>query len=119
MPIWKRKVDFLLGSSTDPAMVAEVAKRVSGRTVMVILDSDHSEEHVLRELEAYSALVSVGSYLIVQDTGGYNQPPEIEYPGGGRAIKRFLDANDTFEIDGDRERWVLTNNARGFLRRIR
>ena len=119
LPIWKRKVDFLVGSSTDPAMVADVAKRVSGRTVLVILDSDHSEEHVLRELEVYSPLVSVGSYLIVQDTGVIYQSPEQEYPGGGRAIRRFLEANDTFEIDSDRERWVLTNNTIGFLRRVR
>jgi cephalosporin hydroxylase len=119
LPIWKRKVDFLVGSSSDPAIVADVAKRVSGRPVLVILDSDHSEEHVLRELEAYAPLVNVGSYLIVQDTGGYYQPPEQEYPGGGRAINRFLQANDAFEIDRDRERWVLTNNARGFVRRVR
>jgi cephalosporin hydroxylase len=128
-PIWKRKVDFLVGSSTDPGMVAEVTKRVSGGTVMVILDSDHSEEHVLRELEAYSGLVSVGSYLIVQvsvgsylivqDTGVHFTPPEQEYPGGGRAVVRFLKTTDAFEIDYGRERWVLTHNGNGFLKRVR
>jgi cephalosporin hydroxylase len=118
-PIWKRKVDFLVGSSTDPAIVAEVTRRVGGGTVLVILDSLHTEEHVRAELEAYAPLVSLGSYVIVQDTGGYSQPPEQKFPGGGRAAKKFLEANDAFEFDRGRERYVLTNNAYGFLRRVR
>src|SRR5262249_28589931 len=42
LPIWKEKVTFLKGSSTDPAIIADVAKRVKGGKVLVILDSDHS-----------------------------------------------------------------------------
>jgi cephalosporin hydroxylase len=119
MDIWKRKVDFLLGSSTDPEIVAEVARRVSGRTTLVILDSLHTEEHVFAELEAYAPLVSVGSYVIVQDTGGYDLHPDQKFPGAGRAAKRFVAVNDAFERDESRERYVLTNNAYGFLKRIR
>jgi len=50
LPIVKRYVDFLSGSSTDPAIVAEVQKRVAGRKVLVLLDSDHRKEHVLAEM---------------------------------------------------------------------
>ncbi len=108
LPIYKRKVDFLLGSSTDPAIVAEIEKRVQGKKVLVILDSNHATEHVRAELEAYSPLVSVGSYIIVQDT----------FHGPGPAIADFLSGNDQFEADRLHERFVLTNNTNGFLKRI-
>jgi cephalosporin hydroxylase len=124
LPVVQRRVDFLIGSSTDPRIVADVAKRVAGGKVMVILDSLHTEEHVLAELEAYSPLVSVGSYLIVQDTGmmagvRYVRRQFDQYPGGGRAIETFLATNDNFEIDESRERWILTFNGNGFLKRVR
>ena len=60
LPIIQRRVDFILGSSTDPA-----TERVKGKKVVVLLDSDHSAPHVLRELEMYAPLVNVGSYIIV------------------------------------------------------
>jgi cephalosporin hydroxylase len=110
LPIAKRRVDFLLGSSTDPEIVAEVSRRAKGKKVLVILDSLHKREHVLNELKAYSPLVSLGSYIIVQDT-----------PVGGirRAIREFLSGNDSFLVDHRRERFVLTNNVDGYLKRVR
>ena len=109
LDIAKRKVDFLLGSSTDPDIVDEVRKRVAGRSTVVILDSLHTKKHVLNELRAYADIVSVGSYLIVQDTLA-NQ---------GQAVKAFLLEDDRYEIDKSRERLLLTNNLDGYLKRIR
>jgi cephalosporin hydroxylase len=108
LSISQRRVDFLLGSSTDPAIVAEVERRVRGK-VLVILDSLHSKEHVAGELRAYAPLVSVGSYVIVQDTP----------VGPIDAIDEFLATDGRFEADRDRERFGLTNTVRGYLRRIR
>ena len=68
LPISKRRVDFLQGSSTDPAIVAEMHRRAKGKRVLVLLDSLHSKEHVATELAAYALLAPVGSYVIVQDT---------------------------------------------------
>lgn len=118
-PIWKRKVDFIVSSSIEPDLIAKLAERVKDKKVLVILDSDHREEHVFAELEAYAPLVSVGSYMIVQDTGGYAQPKNRKYPGGGRAIRRFVKANDDYKVDDAREQWIMTNNAHGFLKRLR
>ena len=109
LPISKRRVDFLLGSSTDPEIVAEVHRRAEGKRVLVLLDSLHSKEHVAAELEAYSPLVPVGSYVIVQDTG----------LGALQAIDEFLAANDSFSADRSRERYADTNSVRGYLRRVK
>jgi cephalosporin hydroxylase len=117
LPIVQSRVDFVLGSSTAPEVVAEIAARTRGKRVMVLLDSDHSREHVLAELAAYSPLVSVGSYLIVQDTGGVMiQNPN---PGPRQALDEFLAAHPEFEPDRDRERMLLTMHPKGYLRRLR
>jgi cephalosporin hydroxylase len=117
LPIVQRKVDFLVGSSADPAIVAEVSQRVAGKTVLVILDALHTRDHVLAELEAYAPMVPVGSYIIVQDTG--IGVPTQGKNGAGDGVRDFLAKNDDFEVDLSRERFHITNNARGFLKRVR
>lgn len=117
LPIVQRKVDFLVGSSTDPAIVAEISQRVAGKPVVVILDALHTRDHVLAELEAYAPMVPVGSYIIVQDTGIGVPIQGMEWAGDG--VRDFLAKNDDFEVDLSRERFQITNNARGFLRRVR
>jgi cephalosporin hydroxylase len=120
LPIWKERIDFLLGSSTDPGIVAEVTRRVNGRKVMVILDSDHSKGHVLAEMQAYSPLVSMGSYLIVQDTNINGHPVLESYgPGPMEALEEFLAKNDQFVSDSRCERLLFTMHPKGYLQRVR
>ena len=110
LPIAKEKVEFLLGSSTDPKVVAQVHERAKGKkSVMVLLDSLHSKEHVAGELAAYAPLVTKNSYVIVQDT----------LLGPKAAIDEFLEASDTFVADRTRERYPDTNSVRGYLRRVK
>lgn len=108
-PIARERVDFLLGSSTAPEIVAEVRRRAEGKRVMVLLDSLHTADHVYAELSAYAPLVPVGGYVVVQDT--------LVGPIGG--IRRFLDEHPEFEVDPSRERFILTNTRHGYLRRVR
>src|ERR1051325_6030262 len=64
-----RRIHLIQGSSTDPNVLRQVRERVADRgPVLVILDSDHTHAHVLRELELYSPLVGSGSYVVVMDT---------------------------------------------------
>jgi len=120
LPIVQRKVDFLLGSSTAPEIVAEVEQRVAGRRVVVILDSDHSKQHVANELKAYAPLVSVGSYLIVQDTNINGHPVYKAFgPGPWEAVDEFLSHNDQFQADPTRERLLFTMHPQGYLKRVR
>jgi cephalosporin hydroxylase len=58
---------FIVGDSTDPDIVAQVADLVAGRRTMVVLDSDHHAEHVRREITLYGPLVTSGCYLVVED----------------------------------------------------
>jgi len=89
------------------------------KRTMVVLDSWHSEDHVLKELEAYHKFVSVGSYLVVEDTH-INNPIKWNHSNGGpgAAVKRFLTKHTNFEVDRDCEKLVWTFNPGGFLKRM-
>jgi cephalosporin hydroxylase len=86
---------------------------------MVILDSDHSREHVLAELETWHSRVSVGSYLVVEDTN-INGHPVTEHlgPGPWEAVAEWLPAHPGFRSDAGREKFFLTFNPRGYLKRV-
>jgi len=116
-PIWSERIDFLVGSSTDPEIVAEVKRRVAGGRVLMILDSLHTRDHVQAELELYSPIVNRGSYIIVQDTGIWKPAPMKFW--GSEGVRRFLAENDAFVIDRKRERFIITNNPHGYLKRVR
>ena len=113
------RVTYITGSSTDPVIVEKVRGMLpAGKPVIVILDSDHSEAHVYNELQAYADMVTSGSYLVVEDTNVNGHPVHLRHgPGPMEALDRFLAERDDFEIDRSMERYHLTQNPRGFLRR--
>jgi cephalosporin hydroxylase len=114
------RIEYVLGSSTDPDVVASVKARISpDDTVLVILDSDHSKNHVLQELRLYGPLVTRGSYLICEDTilNGHPVSPEFG-PGPMEAVQDFLASTPDFVADGGREKLYLTFNRNGYLRRV-
>jgi len=111
----------LTASSTSPEAFEvckeEIAKRPG--PVMVILDSDHHKEHVLTEMEMYAPLVTLGSYLIVEDTNINGHPAYSEYgPGPYEAVQEFLPLHEEFEVDMECEKFGLTMNPSGYLKRI-
>ena len=88
---------------------------------MVILDSDHSKDHVFKELELYAPLVTPGSFILVQD-GVVDTLPRFRQlrPGPLPAIKQFLEGHPEFEVDVERnERFLITHHPWGWLRRTR
>jgi len=114
-----RRIRYLGGrSSTDPDVVAEIRARAEGKRVLVILDSDHSQAHVEAELAVYTSLVPVGGYLIVEDSN-IGQIRKDLMPGPLEAIETFLAGTDDFEIDRSREKFLITFNPSGYLRRVR
>lgn len=115
------RVAYLEGSSVDPDIVAQVRGLVPfGGTVLVILDSDHSRDHVRQELESYAPMVSVGSYVVVEDTNVHGHPALPSFPPGPmEALQVFLSGTDAFEIDRRQEKFMMTFNPSGYLRRLR
>ena len=112
------RIEYVLGSSIDPAVVRHVHAAAAGQPAMVILDSDHTEHHVYAEMTAYSPLVPVGGYLIVEDTNVNGHPAYPSFgPGPMEAVDRFLSERRDFEIDARCERFLMTSNPRGYLRR--
>ncbi len=113
-------VTLLKGSSTDPGIVQQVKDIIRGRSALVILDSDHARDHVLEEMRLYSEFVPVGGYMIVEDSNVNGHPIKPEHgPGPYEAIEAFLAECDDFEIDKSREKYYLTFNPNGYLRRIK
>ena len=119
-PLWKKHVQFFHGSSTDPAIVEQISQIVKGKTVLVVLDSDHTMRHVREELRLYAPLVSAGSYIVVEDTHYDSVPTHPERgPGPMSAVNAFLreGGSELFEQDITREAMVMTFNPGGWLRR--
>ena len=114
------RITYLQGSSTAPDVLDQIQSIIAGRSnVLVILDSDHRYEHVLAELRAYCELVPLNGHLIVEDTNINGHPTYPEFgPGPWEAVTRFLSENASFVADRTCERFILTMNPRGFLRRI-
>jgi cephalosporin hydroxylase len=120
LPVVKERVAFLVGSSTSPEIVAEVTRRVQGKNVLILLDSDHHKPHVLNEIRAYSPLIPVGGYLIVQDTNVNGHPIYPDFgPGPAEAVQEFLAGNDKFVQDRSKERLLFTFAPGGFLKRVK
>jgi len=118
------RIRIVESSSVDSSTAERLGRAVSGaQTVLVILDSNHSREHVAGELELYHRLVTAGSYLVVMDGA---QAHVWDTPRGKRqwrednplpAISSFLAAHPEFEDDPHWTRAHVTSSPHGFLRR--
>lgn len=114
------RISYLLGSSTAASTVDVVRATARGaNSVMVILDSDHRCSHVLEEMRIYGDIVTRGSYLIVED-GNINGHPVLPGfgPGPTEAISQFLAERSDFVADASREKFYLTFNPRGYLKKL-
>jgi cephalosporin hydroxylase len=87
---------------------------------MVVLDSDHHMPHVLNELRIYSKLVTKGNYLILEDTNINGHPVDRKFgPGPMEALEAFQREDSDFVSDRSREKFLMTFNPKGYLRKIR
>jgi cephalosporin hydroxylase len=122
------RIKLIEGSSVDPKIVAQVRSMVGERApVLVVLDSLHTKDHVLAELEAYSPLVGPGSFVVVQDTAIESVSEDV-YPdrpwhhgnSPANAVDEFLGRPGCrFVVDDDyASKLVFTSTPRGFLRCI-
>ena len=121
------RIDLFEGSSISVDIVELVKKRALNKGVMVLLDSNHTHEHVLEELKLYNCLVRKNGYLVVFDTIIDDLPPESigDRPWSKdnspkSAVREFLRTNDRFEVDRDLEsKLQITAAPGGYLRCIK
>lgn len=122
------RIHMIQGSSVAPEVVEEVrALAANYRTVMVLLDSNHTHDHVRAELEAYAPLTSVGSYCVVFDTIVEDLPagmfPDRPWGPGDNpktAVWDYLKTHSEFEIDsGIDDKLLISVAPDGYLRRTR
>jgi cephalosporin hydroxylase len=122
------RIQMIQGSSIAPEIIEQVKQVASGyNRILVCLDSNHTHEHVLAELEAYAPLTSVGSYCVVFDTIVEDLPAEMfpDRPWGPRdnpktAVWEYLKTHPEFEIDKHIDDKLLISVApEGYLKRVR
>jgi cephalosporin hydroxylase len=121
------RIQLIEGSSIDPQVVSIIRRRTEGRRVIVVLDSNHTHEHVLAELNAYAPLVSENSYCIVMDTVIEDLPvnsfPDRPWSRGNNpktAVKAFLSRNQSFVVDRSiQDKLAVTVAPEGYLKRVK
>lgn len=119
LDLFRESVEFINGDSVSEEVIHRIADRVKNSRSMVFLDSDHHQQHVLKELRLYSRFVSPGSDLIVHDTSHNGNPLKTNYGKGPmEAVAEFLEENENFVSDRSREKFLLTFMPKGFLKRI-
>jgi cephalosporin hydroxylase len=98
--IKNNRVILFEGSSTSDEVVSKVKDYTQGKKGIIILDSDHSETHVSKELSIYKDFVQKGCYLVVEDTNLNGNPVHPNFgPGPYEAVKKFLLKNRAFSQD--------------------
>jgi cephalosporin hydroxylase len=121
------RIDLLQGSSVDPEIIAKASEWAGGKRTLLILDSNHTHEHVLAELRGYSPLVGKGSYIVVMDTtiedapaGFFQDRPWGPGDSPKSAARAFIKETDRFEVDRTMDSKLLISVAyEGFLRCVK
>ena len=120
LKLFQDYIEFIHGDCISREVIDKIANRIGNSSrVIVTLDSDHSKDHVLKEMELYFKFVSLGSYLIVQDTQLDGWGFRKNFEGPMSAIKEFFKTNDDFIVDYNREKFLFTWFSGGFLKRIK
>lgn len=126
-PMFKR-ISMIQGSSIAPEIVEQVIGKAKGKKrILVCLDSNHTHDHVLAELESYAQLTSVGSYCVVFDTliedMGEDAYPDRSWGVGNNpktAARKYLETHPEFEIKKSIDHKLLISVAPdGYLKRVR
>lgn len=122
------RIEMIQGSSIAPEIISQVKEvAVNYNRILVSLDSNHTHDHVLAELEAYAPLTSVGSYCVVFDTVVEDMPSDMfhDRPWGPAnnpktAVWEYLKNNSDFTINRDiQDKLLITVAPDGYLKRIK
>ncbi len=122
------RIEMIQGSSISPEVIEQVKSIAKDyETILICLDSNHTHNHVLAELEAYAPLTSIGSYCVVFDTIVEDMPKDMfpDRPWGPddnpkTAVWKYLETHPEFEIDKSiQHKLLITVAPDGFLKRVK
>ena len=114
------RIKYLKGSSVSNEIISQVKNEIKpGEKVLVILDSLHRKFHVDKELELYGQIVTPGSYMILEDTYLNGYPVYVSFgPGPMESVREYLKKHSEFQADKSREKYFVTWNPNGYLKKI-
>ena len=117
-----KRITYIKGSSIETDTLQKVTdialKELKANIVMAIFDAGHNLEFVREEMHYYASLITPGSYMIVEDTNVNGHPVFIEHgPGPAEAVTEFLAKHPEFEVDRNCEKFFMTQNPGGYLRK--
>lgn len=117
------RIITITGDSSSTDVLGKVSDLCDGKTVLVVHDGNHDKEQALRDLDAYSKFVSVNSYLIIEDgivdILDFGEEHWQIIDGPLAATEEFMKDNTEFVVDTKRERYILTYNPKGYLKRVK
>ncbi|MGE7859620.1 cephalosporin hydroxylase family protein [Bacillus mobilis] len=115
------RITYVTASSVSVQAVQTILNmRKPDDVILVILDSDHSKEHVEKELSLYKSIVTTGSYIIVEDTSINGNPVSPDWgPGPMEAVEEFLAKNNNFKIDESKHKFFISFNPKGYLKKVK
>jgi cephalosporin hydroxylase len=125
---FSNRIHLYKGSSTDPDIVTRIKSHIEpGQSVMVLLDSNHSHDHVLQELKLYAPLITKGQFLVVSDTVIDEIPPQDRRPrpwgpknNPKTALVAYLKTTDRFVVDDYlNDKPLLTYSPEGYCRCVK
>jgi cephalosporin hydroxylase len=114
------RLTLVTGDTRNPRVIADVKEWAAANKTLVVHDASHEADVVLKDLRNYAGLVDLDSYFIVEDgiVDLFEPPVGWARPGPHDAIKRFLKEDKRFRVDSACERFGMTYNPHGYLRRI-
>lgn len=109
----------IIGNCNDPEVIKKVKMHIGkDDRVLIIEDSSHTFENTTQVLENYKDIVSIGSYLVIED--GICDILDLGInPGPMKAVEKWIGNNPNFEVDRSRERYIMTYNPKGYLKRLK
>jgi len=109
----------IVGNCNSPEVIAQVKQIIKpSDRVLIIEDSSHTFDNTLQVLKNYKDIVSIGSYLVIED--GICDIIDLGInPGPMKAVEKWIENNTNFEIDRIREKYIMTYNPKGYLKRLK
>lgn len=114
------RITYINGNTVDPNVRDKAKALVGGKACMAVLDSNHKRGHVKTEMRKYGKLVTKGQFMVVEDTALHGHPIRPnDPPGAYEAVEWYMSHWNDFERDPVGEKYLITQNPGGWLKKVK